>query len=65
MKLTEIEIMNKNVNKQLEKIEECIKVIENNYNNEKSNNEKILKIILNCQQFIKNALETNQKEEKK
>ena len=63
--LNEIEIMNKNVNKQLEKIEECIKVIENNYKNEKTNNEKILKIILDCQQFIKNALESNQKEEKK
>ena len=65
LKLTEIEKMNKNVNEKLEKIEECIKVIENNYNNEKTNNEKILKIILNCQQFIKNALESNQKEGKK
>ena len=64
LKLTEIEKMNKNVNEQLEKIEECIKVIENNYNDEKANNEKILKIILNCQQFIKNDLEKNQKEEK-
>ena len=65
MKLTEIEKMNKNVNKKLEKIEECIKVIDNNYNNEKTSNEKILKIILDCQLFIKNSLETNQKEEKK
>jgi len=65
LKVTEIEKMNKNVNEKLEKIEECIKVIENNYNNEKTNNEKILKIILNCQQFIKNALESSQKEEKK
>ena len=65
LKLNEIEKMNKNVNEKLEKIEECIKIIENNYNNEKTNNEKILKIILNCQQFIKNDLESNQKEEKK
>ena len=63
-KLTEIEKMNKNVNVQLDKLEECIKIIENNYNNEKTNNEKILKIILDCQKFIKNSLESNQKEEK-
>ena len=61
LKYKEIDEINKRVNDRLKKIEKCINLIEKNYNDEKNNNEKILKTIQECQQFIKKSLEDNQK----
>ena len=58
----EIEEMNKKINDKLKKIEKCINLIEKNYNEEKNNNEKILKTIQDCQQFIKKTLEDKEEE---
>ena len=63
LNLKEVEKINKKVNDKLKKLEEYTQIIEKNYNDEKENNEKILKTIQECQQFIKNSLENNQKEE--
>ena len=63
LKLREIEEKNININKKLIQLEKYVGIIEKNYNEEKANNEKILNTIYECQQFIKNSLESNKKEE--
>ena len=64
LKFREIEEKNKFINNKFNQLENCIGIIENNYNEEKKNNERILKTINDCQEFIKTSLEGNKKEEK-
>ena len=63
LKLKQINERNKTVNNKLAQIENCMKDIEDNYNKEKINNEKILKTIEEAQTFIKDSLVGKSKEE--
>ena len=56
MKLKQINERNKTVNNKLTQFENIMKDIEENYNKEKNNNEKILKTIEEAQTFIKDSL---------
>ena len=59
--LKELEENSKVANSKLINIEKCIKMIENNYNEQKLNKENILKTTQECQQIIKNFLDVNNK----
>jgi len=63
MKLKQINERNKTVNNKLTQFENIMKDIEENYNKEKNNNEKILKTIEEAQTFIKDSLVGKSKEE--
>jgi len=63
LKLKQINEKNKTVNNKLAQIENYMKDIEENYNKEKNNNEKILKTIEEAQTFIKESLVGKSKEE--
>ena len=63
LKLKQINEKNKTVNNKLAQIENYMKDIEDNYNKEKNNNEKILKTIEEAQTFIKDSLVGKSKEE--
>ena len=62
LKLRQIEEKNRILNNKLIQLGKCVESIENNYNNQKTNNSKILKAINEVQQIIKNSLETNKKQ---
>ena len=63
MKLKQINERNKTANNKLAQFENIMKDIEENYNKEKNNNEKILKTIEEAQTFIKDSLVGKSKEE--
>ena len=63
LKLKQINEKNKTVNNKLAQFEKIMKDIEENYNKEKNNNEKILKTIEEAQTFIKDSLVGKSKEE--
>ena len=63
MKLKQINERNKTANNKLAQFENIMKDIEENYNKEKNNNEKILKTIEEAQTFIKESLVGKSKEE--
>ena len=63
LKLKQINERNKTANNKLAQIENYMKDIEENYNKEKNNNEKILKTIEEAQTFIKDSLVGKSKEE--
>ena len=62
LKLKEIEETNTIVNKKLISLENIIKLLEQNYNDEKKNNENFLKTIEDCQKYIKESFENKNKE---
>ena len=63
LKLKQINERNKTANNKLAQFEKIMKDIEENYNKEKNNNEKILKTIEEAQTFIKDSLVGKSKEE--